>query len=515
MLRKNTVWDEIQKDILTQSLDAMWNIETKFVSRPLYVWLPIEKTLVEIWNWRYELLLANDLTSYEKIKISNFLNQKFNLNQTSEIEEIKSNIKIWVLYILEWLKENIKAKNWENQDIKNFKKKLLNQVELKIDNSIPYLWIDFVNDIRKSKINFTQAKNLIKELRKISTFKEKIDFIQEKFINDISLNFEHTIADFWRNSLKNNIQTYNQSNYEVDDKVKRYYDEINSKKTTETATKVVFNTSKEELDKENILLRQKLEIDKYKSEIEKNKNNPWKQDEIKLEFTNKLFKELLKYPYYNTNESQSHEINEAITQKHLFCNSMCNLAYSIFSELWIETNAMISTGHIDLEVIIWWKHYLFDVINKDKIIESDISKQKKDWSKNEFVASEFENLKLISEQYKYILVDSQTWILSWLYQNISNSLQEKNPKLALEYNNLWLNLTPSNPDLYKLRWIILEKISNQNYFKNLYDFIEKWLNGSFDKFEFRDKKIKKVLREFIEKRNYEWLRDFVINTLEK
>ena len=113
MLRKNTVWDEIQKDILTQSLDAMWNIETKFVSRPLYVWLPIEKTLVEIWNWRYELLLANDLTSYEKIKISNFLNQKFNLNQTSEIEEIKSNIKIWVLYILEWLKENIKAKNWE------------------------------------------------------------------------------------------------------------------------------------------------------------------------------------------------------------------------------------------------------------------------------------------------------------------------------------------------------------------------------------------------------------------
>ena len=105
MLRKNTVWDEIQKDILTQSLDAMWNIETKFVSRPLYVWLPIEKTLAEIWNWRYELLLANDLTSYEKIKISNFLNQNFNLNQTSEIEEIKSNIKIWVLYILEWLKE--------------------------------------------------------------------------------------------------------------------------------------------------------------------------------------------------------------------------------------------------------------------------------------------------------------------------------------------------------------------------------------------------------------------------
>ena len=453
--------------------------------------------------------LPEDLNKIELWYIIDYLTTKFNLQNFANIAKLINETKLAVTVLLrqDWWEEKleqIKTKynipedfieKVENQEITFWEKR---EFVKKIKEKRQENWVD-----KKTSENSTK---LWKKPEDLENTESEIDKLYKQ-------EFDLTFFRKWVNLLRYWMETITQIEIEQRKKYLEenwYKKEIKYWKTyyTKWDNKISFLDKKQDIDKQEQKLRDKIWIEKLKQELEKARQE-WNQEQInKLEIkaANKILETIREFPFTYIENNYWYQPNKIAEHKEIYCVWFTLLGHAFLSELWIKHNWLDIPSHSALEVIIWWEKYYFDGTYSDKIIEYNYDEKDK-----------------ICSYYKTSL-DATTQLLvhSWNPEKILLS-QMLNNKWASLYD-LWeykeaikmydkaIELNPSYANAYNNKWAALHGLwrDKEAYLYAYTSEILKWnKNNQFEKkvnYEHKDEII-----NFIENKDFEGLRKYLLD----
>ncbi len=299
---------------------------------------------------------------------------------TTDEKEIKKAIKKYVkLYAqLFWETESHELNN------KQFRKQVIEQLNITMKKE--YSWTK----------EYSKYLDYQKQILQISS-KEKIEGLSEEIekniAKEIKNHFREAFFELWienltgKNSIRLWLQTFLQSDLEEVEKTKNRIDK------KEEEWDITIRVKKENLDKEERRLRDKIWIDKYKKELEEIRGS-WDWQVLakkELYIVNQILTVLYEYPYQYTERNFWYQPSKIERSKEVYCLWFSLIWHGFLSELGIKHNWLMASSHSSLEVIIWWKKYYFDptFFSKEKDFNGkmyDLSyKEKGEWLYNKKV----------------------------------------------------------------------------------------------------------------------------------
>jgi len=322
-------------------------------------------------------------------------------------------------------------------------------------------------------------------------------------------------------------------------------------------------------DIDNVKLQESLWVggmDWWKKQLEITRLN-WdteKVTEMELWFTNALISEFNKYPYQALHTMNAFSPSTVVDEKTAQCVGFSLMWHAFLQEAWIEHKWMVWSKHATLQVIIWWKDYLFDPANSDKLHEISYGKQQWKYTQmsaewlTEFQASVWdvedvmmshlanniwnrskdEDLwtELLGKSIDFFEANSTaaknyaTWLKQWNIEELNKFIKdfpwESTDWLYwISYNLLYrwetekadvilnklLSEQPNDSRVYRLK----SKITTWDI-SDLYEFTSKLLANKVDKLWFLEKYDTQKLQliDFAKNKDYNWLRDYLLS-LEK
>ncbi len=217
-------------------------------------------------------------------------------------------------------------------------------------------------DWTKQYESYTDYQKKIFQIGTKEKIEELWEEIEETIAEETEKHFEEALFELWienltwRNSVRLWLQTIIQADLEEVEKRKKRIDEGKEE------WDITIRVKKEDLDKEERKLRDKIWIDEYKKELEKFREI-WREEDIvkrELEIVKNVFSVLYDYPYQLTEDRYWTQISKIERYKQVYCVWFSLIWHGLFSELGIKHDAIDFLEHSILSVFIWWKNYYFD-----------------------------------------------------------------------------------------------------------------------------------------------------------
>ncbi len=480
---ENLQYDEkIEQEVFKEILDTLTFIETIFISREKFNKLKWNFLVELSWEekknftdktddrWQhvfrkdYRLFLPKDLEQTEFPSIILKVNK---LTFWEVLPKYASTRELQVKIIIAFeilLDENKKLKN-------NTKKsKKIQRAIWKYTQVYEGLWFDIkdLNSVEKRKDILKQFDNeKIKEYEKeLIKWKTQIQLTElkdelgdteggnihyDEYLNkQLNQHFLESFFEMWVNNLGFWLELMTKWEQALVDKRIEEDNDWEIIKLHQEINKMV---------EEERLLRDKINIEKYKSELKELRKN-WNIEEIakkELEATNVIIKSLHNnFPYQLTREWYWGNPSKMQLSKELFCVWYSIVWHSFLSELWIQHKWLHIPGHSALEVNIWWKNYYFDAVGSWKIWEFEYWKDVGSYTQMKTMWWNRTN-----DEWKVVEILFQSWdvekvLASQVYNNRWNFLYrwgkykeaikmyDKAIKLSFNsanfYNNIWVSL---------------------------------------------------------------------------
>jgi len=476
-LSKKVYQEESDYKTLTNLLKTLNNITPNFVTREIYEskkWKVLEKTWKVGKFEKYDLYLPTDLKVWEQLYIINLLIKEFNLEKKSNFNQIISDIKVLVWIIL-------KDKWEEGEDY------LLQLVrEYKLDES-------FVVKILRHKITPTKETKWF-----IDTIKQWVnwnDEVVERWTKELSwiLSKEFDLTFFRRSIDMINLAMKTITLAEQKSLIE--YCEVNGYKKLisekweliykKGEEMIVINDLNSKLDKNALLLRNKIWVNKLKKELNQARKSKNKEKIIEVEkkATNLILENLSNYPYKVTKNNYWYQPKWIVENKEIHCIWFCLIWHAFLKELWITHNWLQSEDHIFLEVNIWWKTYWFDPTYLRKIEEIRYTQTNKIFKGVQYILEDNEKTENLEVK---VFKDVENLLLSNIYKMKSLELiKEEKREEALKMIEKSIELTPDNLYLYNEKWNVLtsiwDNLEDKKYFifalKSYYKALSMWLEN--------------------------------------
>ena len=505
VLNTQTFPEQIDKKMFVEWLDVNDNITPHFILREDFEDKKWE-FLVKNWENKYDLYLADDVNQLELLEIIPIIEKKLWLEFHKTEEKLINKTKMLISLLLD-INEKSKISD-ENIDKIN---------DLKEQAKKAWIPEDFIQKIEKKELSYEEKKEILRsfnikwiKLRNLTTQEILKVFFDEIWYHFSYLFFTRWIEEMW------NMKTFTKEDhdnlhtrYKNDKKVKITYDaENNPKKVYDEKWKsiVSFHVVKKELDESEQPLRGQINIDKYKKELDKLREN-WSELEIQkkeLETTNAILREIYKYPrQVNSYWFSPKNIKE---YKEIYCVWYSLLWHKFLKELWIKHKAIFITEHSALEVNIWEKKYYFDWTLDPKIYEFKYKKiENYDWiyKKIDLIWADF-NVEL-----SWYSWPAEEILQSQMLNNLWGKYNDKwEYSKALEYYKKGLGLNFNNVDIYGNLWNIYdEKWDYDKAIKCYKKSLELNPNNGKTNFNFWQ-------FYFIKEKNYKKAKEFYIKALE-
>jgi len=246
---------------------------------------------------------------------------------------------------------------------------------------------------------------------------------------------------------------------------------------------IVIRSKADILEEKEKLLRDKINIKKYKKELIEVRKI-WNKEEIikkEIEASNAIIKELYNnFPYQLTKEDYWYKISKIQQSEELYCVWFSIVWHTFLEELWIKHKWLTIPKHSALEVDIWWKKYLFDATKIWQILE-----------------------------YKY-------WEKVWIYNKLNRVWwTEKDdkwnePKILFQSWNTEKILLSQT---YNNKWSSLSKLW-KNKISKLYFYTSEILKWEKHYFNILYRTEKNEIEKIIKNKDFKWL-SFYLSNLEK
>ena len=500
---------KIKQEVFKEILDALTFIEPEFISREEYEslnWNILVETKAKntqenkksIDRKDYKLFLPENITNNDKIEIYNFLENKFSKDLWFITWERK--IKAKIFYAVQDIlnkenNENIGNNLEGNQDYKQIEK-LYKKIFW--EENIPN-----ISEIKDFLSSLTQKERL--EFRRdyinLARKSKKWEDISEILDSEIDFHFEELFFRHWVNNLRFGLKIMTQWEQALLEEKK--WEKIRKKET---------------LQEEEKLLREEIDIEKYKQELEEVRNT-WNKEEIskkELEAANAIIKSLyVNFSYQQTKEDYWYQPSKIQQTKQLYCIWFSIVWHTFLEELWIKHKWINIHKHSALEVNIWTKKYLMDITSYPFVLEFKYWEKK--WSMVKISPIWWEEQ---DKNWNIIETYFQSWniekILFWqIYNNKWGTYFIKTEiKKAIELYNKALKINPNDLFVYMNKSFTLLfswKIKLYILYRYIIDLL-KWNNIYLIEILYR--KEKKQIQTFIKNKNFEWLRDYLLK-LEK
>lgn len=546
-LDKKVFQDELDFKTLENILETLDHVTPKKISRQEFNDLKWD-FLKETWEdkfWKsYDLFLPDDLKVYELPAIISRVNKITFweiLPDHASKEELKVKITITINTLLQVLSERK-----EDNDKKEIQKAIKKYVKLFED----LYWTEesqklsnenYRNEIiekSKKSQSYERFQEYQTKLEKIKT-REKLDEllteVEESISSEITEHFDESFFERWVNILRMWMMTISQAEQEAKEKwlIENWYKLKFSKNWDKIYLKwnekIVFRIKSKYLDKEEMLLRDKIWIEKLKKDLEKTRNS-WNQEkinELELKVANIILRAIYQYPYQLTKNNYWYQPNKIFEFKEIYCVWFSLLWHTFLRELWIKHYWLNLPWHSALEIIIWWEKYYFDGTYKPKIILESWKDEV-----NYLERTNWEAEKIIMSQ-----IYNNKWALLcrlWKYEE-ANKIYDKA-----------ISLDPNNYIVYSNKWAILDKLGKYeeaskiydraiainpnnyvNYYNKFFSLDSLWKGNIANLYYYTWKKIrwkdtelnwfnkeKNKIKQLIESKNFEWLRLYLLE-LEK
>jgi len=527
--------------------------------------------LVETWEdplWKkYDLFLPEDLQRWELLNCIFFLSQKFWLEEYTPNESIITQVKVMIAIILRNIKEE--------------------------DTEAYFLWLaskyhlssEFVERIKNEKMILSEAKQMVREIRGKKWDKERLwsdedvilwsDELSDLFQEQFELSFFRK----WINMLRLGMMTITGAEQEA--KIKYCEENWFEKETSNNwgikykkwGEIIIINVSSELLDTKERLLRNKIWISEWIEKLEQARNSGNKEERAKIEFeaSEAIIKVLYEYMYQLTEKNNWYQPSKMWEQKEIYCVWYSLLWHAFLSELWIEHYWLDNTNHSAIEVVIWWKTYLFDVAKIDHVLEFEYWEKKweyheivwkwwslpqrefaKRWNVEKILFSQIYNNKWfelsdfgnkeeamemfdksielnpreLSAYYNKWLTLFHLWRKEEAIEMFDKAI-ELHPTHAMLHFNKWLALfqlwrteestemfdkiiefNPRDAHAYNNKWLALEKLWKKKLSK-LYKYASTVLKWTDSFLDISYRKEKWIIKQFIASKDYEWLRNYL------
>ena len=544
MTNLETKWydEKIDQKVFKEILDALTFIEPEFLSREEYNKLSwnilqkieyseseVEKNKKSIDRKDFKLFLPESITNNDKIFIFSILDKEFSkeLWFISATKKIKSKIFYAIQSILDYEEKN--KQTWKENNLKNSEeyskleelyKKMFNEEKLPNISEIQ----EFLKTLtQKEKLDF--KRDYISLARKIWWNKTKtrlgkkdkygnqynLEYSDKKEFweildSEIDFHFEELFFRQWVNNLRFGLN------------IMTLFEQVTLKKKK---WEIIWKNKYIYLNLKEKLLRDKIQVEKYKKELEEVRKT-WDKEKIakkEIEATNAIIRELHNnFPYQLTKERYWEKPSKIQQSKELQCIWFSIVWHVFLKELWIKHKWLSIPWHSALEINIWWKKYLFDATKvsnilifkywstKNKIWENYILDRMWLWNEKDQEWNEVETL--------FHSWNTEKILLSQIYYNKWNSLYNlwKYEK-AIEFYDKSIELNPKNAKIYYNKWNSLSNLWKWKIVNLYYDvyYLIEWESTE----ELSDNKVEQEqIKIFINNKNFDWLRLYLLE-LEK
>ncbi|MDD3303006.1 MAG: tetratricopeptide repeat protein [Candidatus Gracilibacteria bacterium] len=444
--------DDTDLKTLENLLNTLDNITPIYVSRDSYDSIKgkiLEKTGKVGRFEKYNLYLPSDLKVGEQLYIINLLIKEFNLEKKSNFNQIISDIKVLVGIIL-------KDKGEEGEDYL-----LLLVREYNLDES-------FVVKILRHKITPTKETKGF-----IDTIKQGVngnDEVVEKGTKELSgiLSKEFDLTFFRRSIDMINLAMKTITLAEQKSLIE--YCEVNGYKKLisekgeliykKGEEMIVINDLNSKLDKNALLLRNKIGINKLKKELNQARKSKNKEKIIEIEkkATNLILENLSNYPYKVTKNNYGYQPKGIVENKEIHCIGFCLIGHAFLKELGINHSGLQTENHIFLEVNIGGKTYGFDPTYLRNIEEIRYNQINKIFKGAQYIENNKEKTEKLEVQ---VFKDVEKLLLSNIYKMKSLELiNEEKKDEALKMIEKSIEITPDNLYLYNEKGNVLTSIGD-------------------------------------------------------
>ena len=468
--------EDLDFQVLNDLLNTLDYVRAEKVSREEFNDLKwdflVEDGEDKFWK-KYILKLPSDLSKIELWYIIDFLTKKFNLQNFANIDKLINETKLAVVVLL-------RQDLWEEK-LEEIKKRYNISEDFieKIENQKISFWEkrEFVNKIKgKRTKNFENDDS--KKSKKIWENHEDLENIELEIDKLYRQEFDLTFFRKWVNLLRYWMETITQIEIEQrkNDLENNWYKKgIKYWKIyyTKWDDRISFLDKEQDIDKKEQKLRDKIWIEKLKQKLGTARIELDQEEINKLEIqaANKILKTIREFPYTYTEKEYWYQANKIAEYKEIHCVWFALLGHAFLSELWIKHNWLDIPNHSALEVIIWWKKYYFDGTYSDEIVK-----------------------------YKY------KWKV-WAYNK--TNLDTTPPLLVNPWNPEKILLS----HILNNKWVSLYELW-KNKLSTLYKYAYKKIKWETSFFEFLYRKEKIQINNFVEKKDFEGLRKYLLE-LEK
>lgn len=444
------------------------NVKIQFISREEFTkfsW----NFLKDSWNWTKTLYLPSDLKHWELPAIIKKINLLTPNVANQSTEEVWFAIKMAISRTIKLKDKLIINQNDYEKTIKKYI--ALYQSYFPEDKITNFSDPDFVEklalevkkreyhqsiDYEKSYKDALQTIKTEEELDRQNSLSDQMFSLQDidsALARELGLNLTTVIAEVWRENILNNLKTVTKKDYQdTFDKAKKEWNKIETDSKWKTnifshnnlesfsveETKIILNEPIENLNNDNIFLKNKLRLEDFKTKIyeAKTKLNIDNVSTLEKEFVELLVKEIFKYERNTMKWSwKTSSPNEIIKNKKAICAWKTFISDSFLEKLWIK--------HYTLEIPVdmWfhsasiiqlanWKEYCIDPTSYNTIWNI-INKKDLDWIYTEIEVDFW--LKI--EKFKVSKISPERWIISQVISNNGSPIDPFNYKKSLLFNN--------------------------------------------------------------------------------
>jgi len=484
----------------------------------------------------YNLFLPRDLTVKELPAIMMRVN-KMSFGDELPPYASSQELKVKLIVTIDHLLKSVQKSWWKDSGVKQAVVKYTKLYLHMYPNDESSLW---ESERRKEEIDWHETQKLkeyqtklllARSRAELCTLKETRQIEQwdlEMLDGLISDNIEHHFYEWfyeqWVSKIRYGLKTMTQ------------WDVIAARKKWD----IVERVDEEIIDKKERILRDVMRIDEFKRQLNDLRKTGTQEEirELEKDACNKIFSELLNYPY-DAEISLGYEPNHLIDSKKIRCVWFSIVWSAFLKELGINHYGLSMHGHIALAASIWGKLGYFDassdryniveiVETYDEVVDSQTIHV---WSEIKHVviwdpdillqtASYYNKWFNLAKKKKYdeamrivdIVIsmspkDLSVYFLRWAIFGMQGKYDE-----ALGMMNKHISVNPYDPVVYSQKWKVYakmwnDKLSNLNIF--VYNLIENWKDTWWD-FDISYREEKKIIRSFFQDRDADWLVQYMM-----
>ena len=482
----------------------------------------------KFWN-KYNLYLPKDLNNKDLFHIVFLLNEKFSL--WLDIQKFIWYVRLWTRDLSPKQISKLKKENEEKIERIILENSLHEDSFSKYQKELEANSFSLRKSIREIK-DYSNQKNWTSKKIKLKDVDNLDSLLEILYTWEFDLSFFRKSRDM----LRYGLMTLTRKEFkEIKSRLRRVGEKF---ATSRVALK--------DLDIREQKLREKIWIDELKKELEEARKNNDKKliTELERKAVDKILHIIYStYPYQITLENYWYQPSKVLEFKEMYCVWFSLVWHSFLYELWIRHNWLCSPRHSALEIFLWNKSYYFDNNSNPKLYElkwwNSVKNDHNFWFYKEFsniwdniavswnpekiLLSQIISNKSVSlhneENYdlvKYIFkravnlnpICADIYFWNWLC-----SFDRWNYEESIEMYNSSLELNPSFAEFYYEKWISLYKLkrkkeSSLNLFVN--ELFKNW-KYSFSIFDFLYRKEKKEIRKLFARKDYEWIRLYLLS----